>query len=78
LLYSYAQKGNSVQAPPAKAEGKKLRFSFKGMDGVLTSFSGTDSETFFSGVLSISGEPDQRLKLPAQKVSGSKNPSVVP
>jgi hypothetical protein len=52
---------------PAKEEGKKLRFSFKGSDGSLTSFSGTGSKTFLSGVLSTPGEPNQTLKLPAKK-----------
>jgi hypothetical protein len=51
----------------AKDEGKKLRFSFKGTDGSLTSFNGTYSKTFLSGILSSTGEPDRPLKLPAKK-----------
>ena len=39
----------------AKDEGKKLRFSFKGVDGVLTSFSGMGSKTSFQESSALPG-----------------------
>jgi hypothetical protein len=69
--YVLVLRGAGDLMPPvvvqAKEEGKKLRFSFQGSDGSLTSFSGTVSKTFLSGVLSTPGEPNQTVKMPAKK-----------
>jgi hypothetical protein len=51
----------------AQSDGKSLGFTYKGLDGSLTSFKGTESKTFLSGVFSTAGRPGQPVKLPAKK-----------
>lgn len=55
------------QIAPVRGDGKKVQFRFTGIGGEVLSFSGTESKTLLSGVLSSPGRPNQTLKLPAKK-----------